>query len=86
VASQYRPLSEEGRATMQEQVDHTYSVFVSEVAKYRGVSVDVVLERMADGRVFQGRQAVDAGLVDGIVPLNLLAAKLATQQPARELS
>jgi signal peptide peptidase SppA len=66
ISSSYAPLSEEGRATIQGQVDHIYSVFVNEVAQFRGVSVDTVLADMADGRVFLGRQAIDAGLVDGV--------------------
>ena len=69
IASQYAPLSEDGRASMQAQVDYLYSVFVGEVAKARGVSEDKVLSDMADGRVFIGKQAVAAGLVDGVATL-----------------
>ena len=74
VASAYAPLSEEGRKTLQDQVDYTYSVFVDAVAQNRRVSVDQVLERMADGRVFLGAQAIDAGLVDGIATLDEVVA------------
>lgn len=74
VASAYAPLSEEGRKTLQDQVDYTYSVFVDAVAQNRGASVEQVLERMADGRVFLGDQAVEAGLVDGIATLDEVIA------------
>jgi hypothetical protein len=40
-------------------------VFVDDVARNRGVSSEKVLSEMADGRVFIGQKAVDAGLVDG---------------------
>jgi len=40
IASNYAPLSKEGRQTMQDQVDYIYSLFVSAVAKHRGVSTD----------------------------------------------
>lgn len=67
IASSYAPLSESGRADIQGQLDHIYSVFVDAVATQRGMGVDDVLERAADGRVFLGRQGIDAGLVDGIM-------------------
>jgi signal peptide peptidase SppA len=76
IASQYAPLSKEGRATMQQQVDYTYSLFVQAVATHRGVSVDTVLQDMADGQIFLGQQAIDAGLVDGVSTLDALIASL----------
>ena len=68
-ASQYGPLTEMGRQVLQNEVDYLYGLFVSDVAAQRGVSVEQVLESMADGRMFIGQQAVDAGLVDGIATL-----------------
>jgi signal peptide peptidase SppA len=76
IASSYAPLSKEGRQTMQDQVDYTYSLFVSAVAKNRGVSTDTVLQDMADGRIFIGQQAIDAGLVDGVSTLDALVQQL----------
>ena len=76
IASNYAPLSKEGRQTMQDQVDYTYSLFVGAVAKNRGVSTDVVLQDMADGRIFIGQQAIDAGLVDGVSTLAALVQQL----------
>jgi capsid assembly protease len=76
IASQYQPLSEEGRASIQAQVDHIYSVFVEEVAQFRAASVDTVLAQMADGRVFLGKQAIEAGLVDGVSTLSVLVAQM----------
>lgn len=60
------PLSKEGREMLQAQVDYLYEIFVGDIAKFRGVSVEKVLNDMADGRIFIGKQALDAGLVDGI--------------------
>ena len=76
IASSYAPLSKEGRQTMQDQVDYTYSLFVSAVAKQRCVSEDTVLKNMADGRIFIGQQAIDAGLVDGVSTLDALVQQL----------
>lgn len=69
VTSQYEPLTEEGRQSIQEQVDAVYSVFVEAVAAHRDVPVDTVLSDMADGRVFIGQRAIDVGLVDGVSTL-----------------
>lgn len=79
VASQYAPLSEEGRQSIQDQLDYLYSLFVGAVAQHRGVSEEQVLADMADGRVFVGQLAVDAGLVDGIITLDDLVAKLSRE-------
>ncbi len=71
IASRYAPLTEEGKARIQEAVDHIYSAFVNDVARNRGVSEEKAL-LMADGKVFMGKQAVDAGLVDGASTLSRL--------------
>jgi len=76
VASQYAPLSEAGRANIQDTVDYLYSIFVTDVAKARGVSEEQVLQDMADGRVFIGQQAIDAGLVDGVSTLDGAIARV----------
>jgi capsid assembly protease len=64
------------------RLDHLYSVFVDTVAEQRGVSSDAVLERMADGRVFIGQQAIDAGLADGFATVDAIVEQLATN-PAK---
>lgn len=78
VASDARPLDAEGQAYLQEKVDYLYQVFVDAVARNRGTDAATVLERMADGRVFIGQQAIDAGLVDGVSTVDALVEQLAT--------
>jgi capsid assembly protease len=68
IASIHKPLSEEGRAYIQSQVDSIYAVFVETVAEYRGRSVEQILEA-ADGQIFMGQSSVDAGLVDGMATI-----------------
>jgi len=70
IASQYAPLSTEGREYIQAAVDHAYSVFVDAVARNRETTAEDVLGRMADGRVFNGSQAITAGLVDNVGTLS----------------
>ena len=72
------PLSDEARAIVQADVDYVYSLFVDQVAAYRDTTAEQVLERMADGRVFRGQQAIDAGLVDGVLTLDALVESMAT--------
>lgn len=76
IASDNAPLSDEGRAYLQSQADYFYSLFVDAVAAHRGVPAATVLSDMADGRIFIGRQAIDAGLVDGVSTLDALVAEL----------
>lgn len=73
---QHAPLSQEGEAYIQARLDYLGSIFVDSIAKFRGVSVDTVLADMADGRVFLGQQAVEAGLVDGVSTMANLIAQL----------
>lgn len=68
ISSAHRPLSEEGRSSIQEIVDGIYSVFVQSVADNRARSVEQVLEA-ADGKIYMGQAAVDVGLVDGVATL-----------------
>jgi len=68
-----KPLDEESREYLQSQIDYLYSVFVGGVAQNRGVSEEEALE-MADGKVFIGKQAIEAGLVDGISTMEQLTA------------
>ena len=76
IASDNAPLTKEGRAHLQAEVDYYYSLFVDAIAAHRGVSVETVLAQMADGRTFIGQQGVDAGLVDGIQTLPQVIAAL----------
>jgi len=72
IGSSVRPLTEEDSAYIQDRLDYLYSAFVDSVAKYRGVSSETVLSDMADGRIFTGKQAIKAGLVDGVSTLDAL--------------
>ena len=76
IASDTGPLTKAGLQSIQDTVDYTYGLFVQAVATHRGVSVDQVLSDMADGRMFIGEQAINAGLVDGVSTLDDLIVKL----------
>lgn len=78
MASDNAPLTADGKAYIQGQVDEIYRAFVQAVADQRRVSVEDVLDRMADGRIFVGQQAIDAGLADGIATVDTLVERMAT--------
>jgi len=78
IASEYAPLSKEGRRYMQDEVNYYYTVFADAVAGFRpGLQIpqdgDIP---WADGRIFIGRQSIEAGLVDGIATLDQLVSRL----------
>ncbi len=55
--------SESERAAVKASMEHTYKTFVNRVAKGRNMSFDAV-HKVAQGRVWTGRQAHEVGLVD----------------------
>ncbi|MBP6939697.1 MAG: signal peptide peptidase SppA [Deltaproteobacteria bacterium] len=61
--SPFKPMSEQERAYFKDLVDDVHSQFIEAVSSGRNMEVDAV-RRLADGRVFTGRQAKGAGLVD----------------------
>ena len=76
------PLTEEAKAYLQAPAHHIYTLLVDAVAQHRGTSSAQVLATMADGRVFVGQQAIDAGLADGFMSVDAAVEALATD-PAR---
>ncbi len=70
--------SAEAIAQAEGHLDYLYSMLVDDVAQHRGVTSDQVLAKMADGRVFVGQQAIDAGLVDGFSTVDAMVERLAT--------
>jgi signal peptide peptidase SppA len=76
LGNSYEPLSDKARAEIQGQLDQMYTVFVQHVADSRGVSYAVADEKMAQGRVFVGQAAVDAGLVDSVTSFDALLSKI----------
>ena len=77
--SVYRPLSGAERITLQKMIDETYSTFVTRVSDGRTLPFDSV-DKIAEGRVWSGSNALDLGLVDvmgGLTTAIDIAAKKA---------
>ena len=58
-----RQMTGEERALLQRTIDDIHAQFVEAVAEGRGMEYEAVAA-LADGRIFSGRQALEAGLVD----------------------
>jgi signal peptide peptidase SppA len=64
--SPYKPLSEDAKADMQPRLDAVHSQFIQSVTQGRmgRVSMTMTCNRMGEGRMFSGRDALKHGLVD----------------------
>lgn len=65
IFSPFRPVTEPEKALLQTLLQDTYQGFISDVAKGRKVDLEVI-RKLADGRIFTGRQAKENKLVDAL--------------------
>ncbi len=65
-----------GKAQIQKRVDALADVFISTVARNRGVSVETVIEKFGAGGVEVGAAAVALGLADGVGQFEAILADL----------
>jgi protease-4 len=59
----YRPLALPERLALQKMIDETYTAFVNHVSDGRGLAWNKV-DKIAEGRVWSGKNALELGLVD----------------------
>jgi len=79
ITSEHKALTEEARDVIQNQVDELFSIFVRDVAEFRDMEVEALLDGIADGRIFIGQKAVKTGLVDGVQPFRSLLTQLVNE-------
>ena len=72
----WSPLGEDAQGHLQERVDAIYGRFLSHLSRNRGLSVDHVRKEFGEGRLFNAKQAMAAGMVDRIIPYAELIARL----------
>jgi hypothetical protein len=58
------PITDQAREHLQAQVNQIYSMFTNHVRQYRG---DDIESSAMQGQLFMGPEAVEAGLIDGVV-------------------
>lgn len=71
-----QPLTDDARANLQSRVDECYDKFLSSVAKHRGTTVKDVRENYGEGRVFGADEALKRGMIDRVMSMDELLAKL----------
>ncbi|PYZ97198.1 signal peptide peptidase SppA [Alteribacter lacisalsi] len=69
IMSATREMTDDEREILQSMIDESYDRFVDIIADGREMSREDVLE-LADGRIYSGNQAYEAGLVDGLGDLS----------------
>lgn len=84
--SPMRPMSPKEREILQKVVDDVHQQFVEVIAKGRNMPIEEV-EKLADGRIFTGRQALALNLVDQLGSfedsVDLLADMLGMTKPPK---
>ena len=70
------PLADEARAEMQRLVDAYEGQFIADVARQRGVSVAAVRSGFGGGRMRLAKEAVAAGMADGVATLDEVLQRL----------
>ena len=76
--NEHEPLSDSARAAMQQMVNSYYAAFTQDVARGRAVPATQVRDGMGEGRILGAKEAVTAGLVDGIGTLEQAIMRLAS--------
>lgn len=75
-------LTEQGRQSIQSRVDAMYTLFVAEVSRGRGVSVQDVRNGFGQGAAVTADEALDLKMVDKIATLEETIARLTTAPKA----
>jgi protease IV len=64
IMSPTREMTEEERKILQSMINNSYEGFVKVISEGRGMPVEEV-KKIADGRIYDGRQAKELNLIDG---------------------
>lgn len=75
------PKSAEGAALFQSYVDRTGEQFVSDVARFRGVSASAVKRDFGRGWIVPAQQALEAGMIDRVAGMDQVISWLQSGQP-----
>ncbi len=82
--NQFEPLTDEAREQFQSEVDRYYDMFVGAVAKGRGVTATVVKKDFGEGRLVGAKDAVAAGMADGVASFDEVLSGMLSKQKGRK--
>ncbi len=77
------PMTDDMRATMEQRIGESYDQFKKSVAANRGIRHDHVESKYGAGEMLSSSKALEAGLVDGVMTLDMLLYSLAKQPNKR---
>lgn len=75
------PLTDAQRGHMQSLIDAAYDTFLGDISKGRGVAKDAVRGGYGEGRVLNAKDALAAGMIDGISTLTDTIARALSAPP-----
>lgn len=78
------PLSEGAKQRKLENMKETYDQFISDVARGRGVSTEVVEASYGNGGVFYSKKALERGMVDGIQTIESVSNQMMDENARRK--
>lgn len=80
----HEPLSEDVKERVQESINRTYDLFVSTVARNRGMSVEAV--KATEAECFDAQPAVELGLADELASVDQVIEMLLTREGSDPLT
>ena len=75
------PATDEGRAQIQQMVDETADMFIGRVAQFRGVTPEKVMADFGGGRTLTASAALNAGMIDQMMPFETFMRSLDAPAP-----
>lgn len=85
MGNSYAPLTVEQRAIYQEICDESFAQFIGIIMEGRNMEESYV-RKLADGRIYTAKQAVDNGLIDGIEPFESTLERLTSDLGYQSIS
>lgn len=83
IGSSFREMKPQEKKLLQAVIEDTHDQFVQAIAKQRKMK-ETTVRKIADGRIFTGRQAVKEGLIDGLGGFYDAAGALASKMKIKD--
>jgi protease IV len=83
IMSPTRQMTEEERQILQKMIDNSYEGFVKVISEGRKMTTDQV-KKIADGRIYDGRQAKELNLIDGFGYLEDVIQQMKDQEKLKD--
>lgn len=83
VPNSFEPVTDKGLEEVQSAVDKHFGDFIKAVSLNMGITMNEAIEKAAEGRTFEGEQAIEAGLADGEGTLESAVEQLETKSERR---